>query len=256
MMQLKQVQLLTIVGCVLAALALASATPTGRILGGAEADASATPYAASLRIDNAHVCGASIISSTKLLTAAHCLKRNGKAIQATRMSARVGSTNQYAGGRVVSIASAVAHPDYTDLQHNLAVLTLSAPLQLTTRIAPIELPGKDEALPATGSVLSVAGWGTTEEGTSSFKIRQVKLQLATAEVCQDAYAEHKPETSFCLAHALKQGTCNGDGGSAAVYGQQLVGVTSFVVGACGSRYPDVFVRVSGYHDWLQQQLRA
>lgn len=64
-------------------LLLASSTraisPESRILGGDEAAHDATPHAVSLRIDNAHVCGASILSETKLLTAAHCLYRDGKA---------------------------------------------------------------------------------------------------------------------------------------------------------------------------------
>lgn len=54
-------------------------SPESRILGGDEAAHDATPHAVSLRIDNAHVCGASILSETKLLTAAHCLYRDGKA---------------------------------------------------------------------------------------------------------------------------------------------------------------------------------
>lgn len=54
-------------------------SPESRILGGEEAERDATPHAVSLRIDNAHVCGATILSETKLLTAAHCLYRDGQA---------------------------------------------------------------------------------------------------------------------------------------------------------------------------------
>jgi len=49
-------------------------------------------------------------------------------------------------------------------------------------------------------------------------------------------------------------TCHGDGGSGAVYGDKLIGLTNFVVGACGSRYPDVFVRLSSFYDWIQEQI--
>lgn len=54
-------------------------SPESRILGGEEAERDATPHAVSLRIDNAHVCGATILSETKVLTAAHCLYRDGQA---------------------------------------------------------------------------------------------------------------------------------------------------------------------------------
>jgi len=156
----------------------------------------------------------------------------------------------------VSIKSYVIHPDYNKLDNNLAMITLNTPLQWTDRIKSIELYGKNEALPAVGSPISVAGWGTTVEGTSSFKIRQLSLTFAADAVCLDAYSAHDAKKDFCLAHSLKEGTCNGDGGGAAVYNGKLLGVSNFVVGACGSRYPDVFVLAPGFYDWLQQQLSS
>ncbi|TMW41317.1 hypothetical protein DOY81_013605 [Sarcophaga bullata] len=46
--------------------------PTSRILGGEEASKNDFPYACSIRVDGAHICGGSIISNNKILTAAHC----------------------------------------------------------------------------------------------------------------------------------------------------------------------------------------
>jgi len=79
------------------------------------------------------------------------------------------------------------------------------------------------------------------------------LKVAQESACLDAYSDHN-QNSFCLAHELKEGTCHGDGGSGAVYGDKLIGLTNFVVGACGSRYPDVFVRLSSFYDWIQEQI--
>lgn len=175
-------------------------------------------------------------------------------VAASRLSGRVGSTNQYAGGRIVTVAAVTPHPDYNQLSNNLAIITLASPLALTDRIQVIELVDMDEALPEDGAEVSVAGWGITVDGITSFKLRQLDLQLASNAVCLDAYKGHDPTKSFCLAHGLREGTCNGDGGSAAVHNDRLIGVSNFVVGACGSRYPDVFVRIAGYKDWLQEQL--
>ncbi|XP_002133726.2 chymotrypsin-1 [Drosophila pseudoobscura] len=222
----------------------------GRILGGDEAGPTDTPYAASLRVDNAHVCGASIVSATKLVTTAHCLYRDGKLIEPSRLTCRVGSTNQYAGGKVVYVESVTVHPDFYQLQNNVAVITLTSALAFTDRIMAVELASSDDDLPAQGSLISVAGWGRTVEGSNSYKIRELTLTVAEEAVCLDAYSAHD-KTSFCLAHELKQGTCHGDGGSGAVYNNKLIGLTNFVVGACGSRYPDVFVRVSSFYEWLQ-----
>lgn len=165
----------------------------------------------------------------------------------------MGSTNQYAGGHTVTVDSTTIHPDYYQLQNNLAVIKLSSPLTYTDRIKAIEVAGADEALPAEGSDVSVAGWGRTTEGSNSYKIREMALQVATAAECQEAYSDPAGD-SFCLSHELKQGTCHGDGGSGAVFNDKLIGLTNFVVGACGSRYPNVFVKLAPFSEWIQEQI--
>ncbi|KAH8373214.1 hypothetical protein KR009_002518 [Drosophila setifemur] len=225
----------------------------GRIMGGEEADLNATPYAASLRVDNAHVCGACILSETKLLTTAHCLHRDGKLIDVSRLSIRVGSTNQYAGGRIAYVQSVTIHPDFNNLDNNVATFELSAPLVFTDRIQAIKVVESGEQLPEAGSEVFVSGWGRTVDGTTSYKIRELGLKVAQEAECLDAYSDHD-SNSFCLAHELKEGTCHGDGGSGAVYNDKLIGLTNFVVGACGSRYPDVFVRLSTFSEWIQEQI--
>lgn len=46
----------------------------GRIVGGSSADITSYPWQLSLRRSGSHSCGASIISSTWALTAAHCVE--------------------------------------------------------------------------------------------------------------------------------------------------------------------------------------
>lgn len=168
----------------------------------------------------------------------------------------MGSSNQFAGGTLVQVESYVTHPDYYKLENNLAVLTLSTSLVWTNRIKPIELFGPEDALPAAGSTVSMSGWGTTEEGSASFKIRELSMTFATDAACLDAYSDYDASKFFCLAHPLKEGGCNGDGGGGAIYATKLLGVSNFIVGACGSRYPDVYVRISGFYDWVQAELLA
>lgn len=58
---------------------IVAASPlTNRIVGGNEAVPGQFPYQISLRKDDAHICGGSIITADWILTAAHCVVKNGK----------------------------------------------------------------------------------------------------------------------------------------------------------------------------------
>lgn len=65
---------ITLAACIsLALLAVATAQPSGRIVGGIDAVEGQFPHQISLRRSGSHTCGGSIISHNYILTAAHCV---------------------------------------------------------------------------------------------------------------------------------------------------------------------------------------
>ncbi|XP_061389291.1 serine protease SP24D-like [Musca vetustissima] len=224
--------------------------PASRIWGGEDALNFEFPFAASVRLDQAHICGGTIIGTKHILTAAHCVVEKEKVISPKRLSVRVGSTNQFAAGKLVDVESVIVNPNYSGVKNNLAVLILETKLEWTSRIRGISLPTVDDEFPAAGTKVVVAGWGKQLNSDSAFKLNSYRFTVATEEVCKDAYSE-LDSSEFCMAHGLQEGSCNGDAGNGAVVFNRLFGVTNFVVGACGSRYPDVFTNVTHYVPWLE-----
>ncbi|XP_053949118.1 trypsin alpha [Anastrepha ludens] len=227
--------------------------PSGRILGGEDAVSGQFTFAASVRVDHTHICGGSIIGKQQILTAAHCVvDDNNKVVSSDKVSVRVGSINQFAGGKIVSVSAITVHPSYEYILNDVAVLTLQSELEVSDKLSIIELASSAAQQPAVGTNVTVAGWGEQSSGATPYKLQSTTFTVASDAVCTNGYANHD-ETTFCLAHSLKQGSCTGDAGNGAVYNDVLVGISSFVVGACGSRYPDVFVNVTHFASWIESQ---
>ncbi|XP_049941653.1 trypsin-7-like [Schistocerca serialis cubense] len=83
----------------------------GRVINGTEADIADFPWMVSLQILDDHVCGASIISSTWVLTAAHCIYVCQ--LYADRhKSMRAGSSSRASGGVRLDVAQMIKHADF------------------------------------------------------------------------------------------------------------------------------------------------
>lgn len=162
----------------------------------------------------------------------------------------MGSTNQFSGGKLYFVAESIIHPSYAGEKNDIAVLRLESPLQWTNRIQKIEIATNSIEDPKADEPVVVAGWGEQSSTTSSHKMHSMFLNVASDDDCLDAFSR-KDNSSICLSHELKKGSCTGDAGNGAVYKNKIIGVSSFIVGACGSRYPEIFSKITHYASWLE-----
>jgi secreted trypsin-like serine protease len=171
-----------------------------KIVGGEQAEIDTWSWAVSIRIYHSHLCGGSLISSTLVLTAAHCLI----SLQSVSgLSISVGS-RYLSIARQVRPVSEVYIPDNYDSDeyiNDIAVLRLSSPVDLTDRsVALICLPSstKREYPPQGASVVAI-GWGTLSSGAKkpSNTLQQVELKAMTSKVaiCQEMI--HDAAVQFC-----------------------------------------------------------
>uniref|UniRef100_A0A0A1XPW6 Serine protease SP24D n=1 Tax=Zeugodacus cucurbitae TaxID=28588 RepID=A0A0A1XPW6_ZEUCU len=251
-MSSKSLQILLCLGL----LAWASAKPqtSGRIVGGEDAAEGAFPYQISLRFQDSHVCGGSIISTNFVLTAAHCVgdedeDGNYFVYPASYFSIRAGATNRLYGGVVTKVSNIVVNENYGDFLHDLALLTLETPLIFSNNIQPIPLASAEVP---TGDRVIISGWGNT--ATNSFAPN--KLQWNTVQALSKLSCFTKigmaSDALLCLGHPENNGACFGDSGGPAAYQGELVGVASFVVNGCGSDSPDGYAKVFNHLDWIKE----
>ncbi|RPE40684.1 secreted trypsin-like serine protease [Streptomyces sp. Ag109_O5-1] len=245
-----------------------------KIIGGGTTTISTAPWMAQLwyydkSTGTGFFCGGSVISPTKILTAAHCVKGfkwsttdsvviTGTASLPTTNSD--GSDNLH-GGTVSAVLRQWNHPSYTVSRNgapnnDIAVLTLAAPVKAT----PIRMTTNTDTASYTGTAAQTAtvyGWGRTTSTTQDISdtLKTAKLPIDSDATCTAAYGS----TDFVKGHMVCAGaratgsdtgtttTCNGDSGGPLVVGGRIVGVVSWGAKNCvASGSYAVFSKVSTY----------
>lgn len=228
-----------------------------RIVGGNNTTIRTHPYIVSLRRNREHVCGASIISRTRALTAAHCIYPNGAPSQYSIMAGstlRVGDANQ----QLRTMNRVLSHPRYSEagIFNDIGILYWEQPLTLGVTVRAIRL-ARQNSPPPYGRNCNVTGWGRLRENGPFADILQVvTIPLVTNEVCNRAYHGQITPDKLC-AGGLPQGgrdSCQTDsGGPLTVNGVQL-GVVSYGDGCARPRIPGVYARVAFFNNWIRENL--
>lgn len=163
--------------------------------------------------NNDVLCGGSIISRTRILSAAHCTIGNN----AKLFTIRAGSAKLLTGGHVRRVSKIIEHPKYDQVsnQNDISILFLRRPLKLSSRISVIAINKRPSDL-RHGTVVTINGWGLVCEkcGVSNI-LRAVKVKTVDNDRCRKVYGKTEIKPSmFCCG--LKKGgkdSCQGDSGT-------------------------------------------
>jgi transmembrane serine protease 9 len=247
----------------------------GKITGGTDAAPGELPYQISMQVDpilgaKYHTCGGTIVSPTKIVTAAHCVQ--GQTIR--QLSIVAGASNMKVDEptqQVRSVARLNYNPNFDGnaLTHDSAVITLTEPLELNDRVQALRLATQDE--PAVGECIN-SGWGNARAngGTPAIVpdvLQKITLAVVDQDECTQTYSgiNNIDETMLCvrgLTQSPNLGSCNGDSGGPLACtdsngAQYLAGIVSWGMQPCGQyQYPTVFARVAAKDnlDFIQEQI--
>ncbi|XP_008284102.1 trypsin-3-like [Stegastes partitus] len=147
----------------LALFAVAYAAPIedDKIVGGYECRKNSVPYQVSLN-SGYHFCGGSLISSSWVVSAAHCYK--------SRVQLRLGEHNiavNEGTEQFISSAKVIRHPRYSsyNLDNDIMLIKLSKPATLNSYVRTVSLPSSccqgDSGGPVVcnGQLQGVVSWG-------------------------------------------------------------------------------------------------
>ena len=198
-----------------------------RIVGGNEAVANAYPFMVALekQVDNFQLCGASLITTNKVLTAAHCIADDNGRIIKDKIQVRLGTNVLNNGsGTVISVKTISKHPLYNPdtADYDVAILTLKTPVTFSDNINVINLPKACQSidcltgLVTPGTSVRAIGWGLTSfEGDLPDDLLQVDMPLISNIDCQTTNTKEITDRMIC-ADGTHQNpvadTCQGDSG--------------------------------------------
>ncbi|KAF2882708.1 hypothetical protein ILUMI_23441 [Ignelater luminosus] len=227
-----------------------------RIVNGTDAKACEIKYIVSLRKNRSHRCGASILDSTHVLTAAHCVHRQLSLSLSIQYGVTTISSNRV---NSIGVRRIYIHRKYSPLRsyaNDIAVLKLRSAIPLGECIQPVKLPLQGEIPPA-GKSAVLSGWGLSKTGGIVMKnLQRVDIFVYNDEDCRKAHGSRvNPNYHVCAGVPEGgKGQCSGDSGGPLVVDDVQYGIVSWSVKPCAREgYPGVFTRVPNYIDWINDK---
>uniref|UniRef100_H2Z2J8 Peptidase S1 domain-containing protein n=1 Tax=Ciona savignyi TaxID=51511 RepID=H2Z2J8_CIOSA len=135
-----------------------SARSEDRVVGGSDVTSTSfAPWQVSLQKSGSHFCGGSIISSTKIMCAAHCVQS-----PASSTTVVAGTVEYKNPGQALTAISWLAHPQYSSrtIDYDYSIITVSG-FSLNSAVQAIEVANKEYAA---GTQALMTGWGKTSGG--------------------------------------------------------------------------------------------
>ncbi|MFI1169497.1 S1 family peptidase [Streptomyces sp. NPDC020801] len=203
------------------------ADPAMGVVGGSETENPGWVVA----LDGDSFCTGSLVSSSWVVTAKHCMNSVSQA--------RIGSDSHGDGGTTRDIVQQVAG------QGDVALMKLSEPVDNT----PIEIA---DSTPDPGQSGTAYGWGATC-GTSDCPLSTQLKKLSTTVASSASCGGEDP--FLCIDVTENNTTCYGDSGGPFVVGGRLVGADSSggedVCGIGGEAFGDVAAQKSSILDIIK-----
>lgn len=235
----------------------------GRIAYGTSVTVGRTAFYVRLLSDFRQLCGGSLITRNRVVTAGHCV--DGRSMYEYTLVFGYISDKFKTGQqkRIVNRRDVILHPKYVrrSLANDIAIIKFSYPVEISRYVDIVAIDrtylDEDTALITTGAGLN----GNRKRPNVLQWAKQISI---SNEECAEAYNRTKIlSTTVCTVGMFgNESLCNGDSGGPLMYWlnktPQLVGVASFGGGqslGCTKGIPSGFTRISSHLDFIDENVR-
>ncbi|XP_033842101.2 transmembrane protease serine 7 [Periophthalmus magnuspinnatus] len=235
-----------------------------RIVGGVNSVEGEWPWQVSLLFSGSMYCGASVLSSDWLVSAAHCFSKD-RLSDPRLWRAHLGMLNQGNAKHEAEIQRIVVHKYYNafTFDYDIALLQLKKPWPptLSALIKPVCLPPPSHTV--TDSHLCwVTGWGYRSEGDKVLPTVLLKAQvfIQSQTDCKKSYSLASPRMLCAGVPSGEQDACRGDSGGPLSCQEPgggrwfLIGIVSWGLGCGRPNLPGVYTRVSKFTSWIYSHI--
>ncbi|RUS90246.1 hypothetical protein EGW08_002027, partial [Elysia chlorotica] len=248
-----------------------------RIVGGTAAGQCEYPWMVLIYNQITHeVCGGSIIGSSHILTASHCLfeldDRTRRYVQTPEShlivfsgssTMPIGNTVPTQGLRRNYVADVITHPNYnpSNARNDVAMLKLRADLPQDNCHTPVCLvTGQESPQAATGC--RTTGWGKTSNNPDELatsNLRWTSVSIMSDNQCRRIYGSSTASSATLCAGGNGADACKGDSGGPLVcrgsdgsfYQHGIVSLG--LDGQCG-KIAGLYTRVATFLPWIKANL--
>jgi len=213
-------------------------------------------------------CGAALIGSRWVITAAHCVYSASESSMRVRLGDwNVREQSEKFPHEDYEIERKEIHPDYkpATFQNDIALVRLKKVVVYKEHIIPVCLPDFKENF--VGETAAVVGWGRSEHGqiVTPSVLQEVEVQVIETEKCQDWFKSNNRKEVIYKKEFLCAGwesggrdSCQGDSGGPLVTDKNgkgtIIGVVSWGIACARPKLPGVYTNIANYIDWINSKL--